>query len=124
MSASTFHAFGNESVNTASVISAEWVPGKADPLVGELVVNLGTKEHRYAFGQEGVAKLAEAVGLGECALEHDKAVKAKEKATKDAEHAAAKAAEKAAEDAEHAAAKAAAESEPAKAAHAAHKAHG
>ncbi len=111
MSASNFLTVGKLSINLAGVTYAEWVTDKTvpDPLAGFLHVS------------EGVPEAAAQLGLGEHAAEHAKAVKAKEKATKDAEHAAEKTAEKAAKDAEEAA-----KPEPHKAAHAhtAHKAHG
>ncbi len=123
MSASNFLTVGKLSINLAGVTYAEWVTDKTvpDPLAGFLHVSTGLRTFVFPFSDEGVPEAAAQLGLGEHAAEHAKAVKAKEKATKDAEHAAEKTAEKAAKDAEEAA-----KPEPHKAAHAhtAHKAHG
>ncbi len=122
MSASNFITVGRLSINPDAVTFAEWVPDPAnpDPLAGSLHLSTGLRTFSFPFSDEGVAEAAAAVGLKQHADEHAKAVKAKEKATKDAEHAA----EKAAKDAEETA-KPKAEDHPHKAhAHTAHKAHG
>lgn len=107
----TFLTVGKLSINPARVTFAEWEPDPANPdaLAGTLHVSTGIRTFHFPFADPGVVEAAAALGLGEHAAEHTKAVKAKDKAAKDAEHAAAKAAET-----EHKAA----------AASAAHKAHG
>lgn len=119
MSASTFITVGKLSINPDAVTFAEWVPDPAnpDPLAGSLHLSTGLRTFTFPFSDEGVPEAAAAVGLKQHADEHAKAVKAKEKATKDAEHAA----EKAAKDAEEAAKP---ETHKAAHAHTAHKAHG